>query len=331
MKAIQIDRFGGPEVLELIDTPAPVPGPGEVLVAVRAAGVNFADALMRADRYAMTPPLPSVLGQEVVGVVAGHGEGIDGEAWPIGRRVAAPLFAIGRFLGGYADCIVISPDALVPVPDGLSLEAATALMVQGLSALHLLRQAPAAGRTVLISAAAGGVGSFLVQLARRDGAKRIIAAASSQEKLAFARDLGADDVVNYAKPGWVETARALAGGMGPDLIFESAGGAITRDCLDLLGPRGRLMIYGALNIHDFRLDEKDLKRMIFLNQSVSGFALVPLLTPEGLRQDLSELFELALRGDLTATIDSVHRLEDAVEAHRRIESRASRGKIILTP
>lgn len=331
MKAIQIGRFGGPEVLELIDAPMPVPGPGEVLVAVRAAGVNFADALMRADRYAMTPPLPSVLGQEAAGVVAGHGEGVDRSAWPAGLRVAAPLFAIGRFLGGYADHIAISTDALVPIPDGLSFEAAAALMAQGLSALHLLRQAPAAGRTVLISAAAGGVGSFLVQLARRDGAKRVIAAASSQEKLAFARELGADDVVNYAESGWVEAARALADGMGPDLTFESVGGAITRDCLDLLGPRGRLMIYGALNIHDFRLDENDLKRMIFLNQSVSGFALVPLLTPEGLRQDLSELFDLASRGSLTATIDSVHRLEDAAEAHRRIESRASRGKIILMP
>lgn len=331
MKAIQINRFGGPEILEPVDAPMPVPGPGEVLVAVRAAGVNFADVLMRADRYAMTPPLPSILGQEVAGVVAGHGEGVDRSSWPAGRRVAAPLFAIGRFLGGYADHVAISTDALVPIPDGLSFEAASALMVQGLSALHLLHQAPATGRTVLISAAAGGVGSFLVQLARRDGAKRVIAAASSPEKLAFARDLGAHDVVNYAERGWVEAARAAAGGAGPDLIFESAGGMITRDCLGLLGPCGRLMIYGALNIHDFRFDAEDLKRIIFLNQSISGFALVPLLTPDGLRRDLSELFGLAAQGQLMVTIDSVHRLEDAAEAHRRIESRASRGKIILTP
>lgn len=331
MKAIQIDRFGGPEVLELVDVPMPVPGPGEVLVAVRAAGVNFADALMRADRYAMTPPLPSILGQEVTGVVAGHGAGVDGKAWPIGRRVAAPLFAVGRFLGGYAEHVVISADALVALPDDLPFEAATALMAQGLSALHLLQQAPAAGRTVLVSAAAGGVGSFLVQLAKRDGAKRVIAAASSPEKLAFARGLRADEVVNYAEPGWAEAARLLAGGAGPDLIFESAGGAITRDCLGLLGPRGRMMIYGALNIHDFRLDAEDLKRLIFMNQSISGFALVPLLTADSLRRDLTELFDLAARGQIVATIDSVHRLEDAAEAHRRIESRASRGKIILTP
>lgn len=331
MKAVQISRFGGPEVLELIELPAPVPARGEVLVRVSASGVNFADALMRADRYAMTPPLPAILGQEVVGTVAGHGVGVDARLWPVGLRVAAPLFAIGRFLGGYAEQVSLPADALVAVPEALSDAEAAALMAQGLSALHLLRQAPARGLRVLVTAAAGGVGSFLVQLARQSGAKQVVAAASATEKLRFAQNLGADAGVNYTAPDWIEAARSAFGGAGADLVFDSVGRHITRDCQALLAPQGRLMIYGALNLHDFRLDEADLQRMIFRNQSLSGFALAPLLTPEGLRRDLSELFGLAARRTLRVTIDSTHRLEDAAEAHRRIESRASRGKIILTP
>jgi NADPH2:quinone reductase len=179
---------------------------------VRAAGVNFADTLMRQNRYAMTPPLPSVLGHEVAGVVA------------IGTRVAVPMFAAGDWFGGYADCVLADARFLVPIPDALPFETATALLVQGLTALHLTRQAPPHGKVALVNAAAGGVGSLLVQLAKRAGAAQVIAAAGGATKLDVARRLGADAGVDYTRAGWVEEVRVATGGAGPDIIYESAGG-----------------------------------------------------------------------------------------------------------
>lgn len=331
MKAIQISRFGGPEVLETVDAPRPTPGPGQLLVRVRAAGVNFADTLMRADRYAMTPPLPSILGLEVAGVVEAHGEGVDRTAWPQDGRVAASMFAAGMHFGGYAEYVVIDAGFATAIPDGVSFEAADALMVQGLSAHYLLRQAPAAGKTVLINAAAGGVGSFLVQLARRQGAARIIAAASSPEKLAFAGRIGADELVNYSQADWADVVKSASDGRGPDVIYESVGGAIVQDSLAMLAPGGQIAIYGALNIRGFQFGDDELRRMIFMNQSLTGFALAPLLTPDSLKRDLMDLFTLAVDGKLAVTIDSVFPLADASEAHRRLESRRSMGKVILVP
>lgn len=151
MKAIQMSRFGGPEVFERIEIPIPEPGHRQVLVRVRAAGVNLADTLMRENRYAMTPPLPSVLGSEAAGVIEGHGSGVSGLT--IGMRVAAPLFASGNFSGGYADYAVIDADLVTPLPDALPFEDTTALMVQRLTALYLTRQARPKGKMVLVNAA----------------------------------------------------------------------------------------------------------------------------------------------------------------------------------
>src|SRR5262245_15456715 len=180
MRSIQMSRFGGPEVFEVIETRKPEPGPGQVLVRVRAAGVNFADTLMRENRYALTPELPAVLGHEDVGVIEALGKGVSGLA--VGARVAAPLFAAGTFFGGYAEYVLIDAGFLTPLPDALSFEDATALMVQGLTALYLTRQIPPQGKTVFVSAAAGGVGTLLVQLAKRAGAKTVIAAGSTAQK-----------------------------------------------------------------------------------------------------------------------------------------------------
>lgn len=180
MKAVQFTRFGPPDVLELVELPVPEPGPGEVLVRVHAAGVNFFEVLMRADRYAVTPNLPMFPGIEVAGTIERAGPGADRSL--IGTRVAVPLFAIGRGSGGYAEFVAVDGGAVVQLPDAVSFEAAAALMVQGLTALHLLRRSPVKGKIVLVNAAAGGVGSLLVQLARRDAASLVIAAASSNEK-----------------------------------------------------------------------------------------------------------------------------------------------------
>ncbi|MBI1851813.1 MAG: quinone oxidoreductase [Planctomycetes bacterium] len=329
MKTIQMRRFGGPEVFEVVEAPTPIPSPGQALVRVRAAGVNFAETLMRENRYAVTPELPAVLGTEVAGTIESLGDGVEGLA--IGTRVAAPLFAAGSFLGGYAECALIDAGFVVPLPDALSFEVATALMVQGLTALYLTQQSPPSGKTVLISAAAGGVGSMLIQLAKHTGAATVIAAASTDDKLDFARSLGADACVDYTQTDWAAQARAACGGTGPDIIYESVGGAVTKTSLDLLAPRGELVVYGALNIQSFHLGVPELLGLIFKNQSVTGFALAPLLTHDGLESGLAKLFDLTLRGHLTVMIGGSFPLERAADAHRALEGRRTTGKLVLVP
>lgn len=329
MRAVQISRFGGPEVLEMVEIPTPVPGPGEILVRIRAIGVNFAETLMRRNRYAVTPPLPAILGSEVAGIVAGLGADVRGVE--VGERVAAPLFATGAILGGYADYAVIDAGLAVPLPHTVSFDDSTALMIQGLTALHLTRQAPPAGKTVLVNAAAGGVGSLLVQLARRAGAKTVIAAASTPQKLEFARSLGADIGVNYTQPDWAETLRGATGGAGPDIVYESVGGAVTTASLAVLAPLGQMVIYGALNIQSFQMGVPELLGLIFKNQSLTGFAVAPLLTPTTLREGLAELLELKVRGELAVTIGGRHPLDDVAAAHRALEGRGTTGKIVLVP
>lgn len=329
MKAIQLRRFGGPDVLDYVDVPNPVPGPGEVLVRVHAAGINFADTLMRQDRYALTPPLPAILGSEVAGMVVGLGA--DVHAVAVGTRVAAPMFAANISFGGYAEFVVVPVDFIVPLPDDLSFHVATALMVQGLTAAYLIRQAPPAGKTVLVTGAAGGVGSILVQLARQAGARCIVAAASSERKLDFARSLGADIGIDYVDPHWTVSLNTALGGAEPDIIYESVGGTITTAGLAALAPLGQMVIYGALNIQQFALGVPDLLGLIFKNQSITGFALVPLLTPSSLKRELGALFDIAAHGQLKVTVGGVYSLADAADAHRALEARSTVGKLILVP
>lgn len=330
MRQVQFSRFGGPEVLEVMEKPTPRRGRGQALVRVRAAGINFAETLMRQDHYAVTPELPCVPGTEAAGIIESLGED-SGRGLAVGMRVAVPLFAAGAMTGGYADYVVADASIVIPLPDALSFEAATALMIQGLTALHLPKQVSPAGKTVLVSAAAGGVGSLLVQLAKRAGAKTVIAAASSREKLDFARSLGADFGVDYTKPDWTEAARAASGGAGPDIIYESTGGDVTLQSLAILAPGGELVVYGALNIQRFQFGAPELVGLIFKNQSLTGFALPTLLTADRLKAGLAELFELAARGELKVRIGGTYPLEAAAEAHRALEGRGTTGKLVLAP
>lgn len=329
MKAVQLGRFGGPEVLEVVDVAAPVPGPGEVLVRVHASGVNLADTLMRENRYAMTPPLPAVPGSEVAGVVVGRGDGVTELA--VGDRVAASLFAAGVPLGGYAELVAVDSRYATPIPHGLAFEDAAALMVQGLTALALTRHTPVAGKSVLVNAAGGGVGTLLVQLLRRAGARQVIAAASTEGKRRHALALGAHGAVDYTAAGWTQHVREAAGGAGPDVVFESVGGEVTMESLAALAPRGVMVIYGALNIQSFSLGVPELLQLIFRNQSVMGLAVVPLLSLERLHADLALLFDLALRGELKVHQGGRYPLERAAEAHRALESRRTLGKLVLVP
>jgi NADPH:quinone reductase len=329
MKAVQFSRFGGPEVLQLVDVPAPVAGPGELVVRVRAAGVNLSDTLMRADRYAVTPALPAVPGNEVAGEVVEVGQGVKGFA--PGDRVALSLFAAGLSAGGYAERVAADARYATHIPPEISFEHATALMVQGLTALALTRHTKVAGKSVLVSAAAGGVGSLLLQLLRHAGASQVIAAASTAEKRAHTLALGADTAVDYTAAGWTEQVRALTGGAGPDVILESVGGDVTGAGLSVLAPRGVMVIYGALNIQRFALGVPELLQLIFKNQGVLGFALVTLLTPEALRRDLTTLFQAVRDGRLHVSLGGRFALADAAEAHRALESRRTAGKLVLVP
>ncbi|ANT53104.1 quinone oxidoreductase family protein [Mesorhizobium amorphae] len=326
MRAIQLTRFGGPAVLDVVDMPKPEPQRGEVLVRVHAAGVNFFEVLMRADRYAVTPQLPMILGVEAAGVVETIGQGVDAKL--LGARVAAPLFASSHPFGGYAEYVTIDAGLAVPLPDTLSFEDATALMVQGLTALHLLRQSPPAGKSVLIGAAAGGVGSLLVQLAKRGGASRIVAAAGSKSKLDLAVSFGADGAVDYSQADWVAAVREATGGAGVDIVYDTVGGSLTAAALAALAPCGEL-VFAALG--RYALSTADLEAMIGRNQSLRGFALLPLLSPAGLRENLSELFQLAAGGALFVTKGARFPLGQASEAHRLLDDRRSTGKVVLVP
>ncbi|TIP27564.1 MAG: zinc-binding alcohol dehydrogenase family protein [Mesorhizobium sp.] len=326
MRAIQLNRFGGPDVLDVVEMPRPEPQAGEVLIRVHAAGVNFFEVLMRGDRYATTPQLPMVPGVEAAGTVEALGRGVDISL--TGTRVAAPLFASKRPFGGYADYVTIDASLAVPLPDALSFEGATALMVQGLTAFHLLRQSPPAGKSVLVTAAAGGVGSLLVQLAKRQCANTVIAVAGSRAKLDLALSLGADAAVDYSTPDWPARVRKAAGGAGVDVVYDIVGGAMTAASLQALAPGGEL-VFAALG--RYAIGAAELEAMINQNQSLRGFALLPLLSPDGLRASLSELFQLAAGGQLAVTKGGRYPLDQANEAHRLLEERRSIGKVVLVP
>ncbi|RDL48372.1 Quinone oxidoreductase 1 [Ensifer sp. M14] len=326
MKAIEYRSFGGPEVLQIIDLPKPAPGRNEALVRIGAVGLNFFEVLMRQDRYAVTPGLPMVPGVEVAGIVEALGEGVQTPA--VGTRVAVPMFAFGRGAGGCAEYVAIDADAFVPIPDGVSFEVATALMIQGLTALHLVRQSNPKGKTVLVTAAAGGVGSLLVQLAREAGAKTVIALAGGSEKVAFARSLGADRAIDYRTADWQETlGRHLVGG-SIETIYDFAGGHFTKPVLGLLAPGGEL-VFGAMG--RFQLAADDVERMLSNNQSLRGFALLPLLTPSGVKIDLADLFRRVEDGRLKVHVGGRFPLAQAAEAHRAMEARSTIGKIVLVP
>lgn len=324
MKAIQFSRFDGPDALEIIDVPKPLLQAGDVLVRVKAAGVNFFETLMLRDRYAVSPDLPMIPGVEVAGEIEATGKGV---MFPeIGTRVAVPMFALGRGSGGYAEYVAIEATSVVPLPDGLSFEDAAGLMVQGLTALHLIRQSQPKGKTVLVNAAAGGVGSLLVQLAKHAGAQRVIAAASSSEKLQLAHSFGADIGVDYTHAGWADRVREATEGSGADIIYEMTGGMHTKACLAALAPLG-VMIFGALGRFD--LAPADLEKMFSRNQSLKGFALLPLLDPAGVKVDLRSLFQWAANDTLKVLQGGRYSLEQAAEAHRALENRWTAGKIVL--
>ena len=324
MKAIRIDNIGGADVLKLRDVPEPSPGPGEVLIRVDAAGVNFSDIMWRRGEYDLETPLPFIPGAEVAGTVVALGPNV------IGFEIGTPVVSAPPS-GGYAQFVVAPVATTFPIPEGISPIEVVSLMAQGLTGVLALRKSArlAPGETVLVEAAAGGVGSFAVQLAKLYGASKVIAAASSPEKRAIAEALGADASVDYTAPGWAKTVRDLTDGRGVDVVLDLAGGETTAQALGALAPFGRLVVIGkatgeAPAIAPWVLEEH--------NQSIVGFRIFGFAkTPSIIQEALGELIGLVLGGKIKLQSGGVFPLAKAADAHRLIEDRKSTGKLVLRP
>ncbi len=325
MKQVQFHEYGGPEALRCVDGPDLKPGDGQVLVKVAAAGVNFADLMRLSDSYVEPTPLPYVLGMEAAGFIEAVGPGVDD------LEPGAPVLAILGGGGGYSQYVLTSTQEIVALPPGLGAAESTALVVQGLTAYLILTQtAPLRrGEAVLVHAAAGGVGSLAVQVAKLLGAGTVIATASTQDKLDFSRSVGADLAIDYTRDDWTERLLEATGGQPADIILEMVGGEIFRRSFDVLAPFGRLVGYGAASGTAAAVDTFTLLR---LNHTVSGFYLGGYfgrgsLIPEALTQ----LFTWVRDGELRIPDVTCFPLARAADAHRAIQARQTTGKVVLTP
>lgn len=315
MRVIQVSELGGPDRLELVDATEPVVRPGTVLVEVEAAGVNYADVMMRRGLYTGGPPPPFVPGLEVAGKAVALGDGVDKVS--VGQDVIALVAS-----GGYAERVVAPASAVMPRPAGMSAEAGAAFPVNFYTADFALHFAGAieAGRTVLVHAAAGGVGTAAVQLAKQAGA-RVIATASSEEKLEVARGLGADEALLYE--GFEEQVRA-------DVVLDSVGGDVFAQSFATLNPLGVVVAAGFAGGWWEPLDPAPL---VGRNVGVLGFYLGRLMRhrPELVADAVAEIVALWEAGSVRPLVGATFPLAQAGEAHRLIEERRSVGKVVLVP
>jgi NADPH:quinone reductase len=324
MKAVQLQKFGGPEVLEIVEIDRPVPTGREVLIEIKAIGVNYADTARREGQYVVKTPLPFIPGAEIAGVVTAIGEKV--ESVKPGMRVVTLIES-----GGYSEFALADERSLIPIPEQLDFQNAAALPLQGLSAFHVLKTMGRLekGETVLVHAAAGGVGTLSVQLAKLFGAGKIIATASSPEKLELARKMGADVLINYTESNWVEQVLEATGGKGVDVALEMVGGEVFNNTLKCLATFGRLVVFGAASGEQSRMYPSSLMAR---NQSVIGFFLPQIMRkPELLQSSLVELLTYLGEGKLKLTIGGVFPLEEAANVHVLLQSRKTTGKLILEP
>ncbi|MER7505845.1 NADPH:quinone oxidoreductase family protein [Nonomuraea pusilla] len=313
MRAVLFAQFGEPEVLEEAEVPDPVPGPGQVLVDVEAAGVNFADVRQVSGHYGAPAALPFIPGREVVGRAPG------------GRRV------MGFTDNGFASKAVLPEDAMVEVPESLRPGQALALLVQGLTAWHLLRSSAKVqpGESVVVNSGAGGVGSLAVQLARHFGAGRVIATASTEEKRRLALELGADAAVDGHADGYAERVLEANGGRPVDVVLDAVGGPVFEAALDVLAMFGRVVTYGSSSGEHPR--PVDPARLAERNAGVIGFWLRPLLDRRGLdREVLGELLGLTASGRLRPLAGAEYPLGEAAQALSDLAGRRTVGKVVLT-
>lgn len=322
MKAIQVAKVGGPEVLMLVDIPVPDPKPNDALVQIKAAGVNFIDVYFREGRY--PAPLPFINGQEAAGIVVAVGPEVT--TLRLGERVA-----YSGALGSYADYATVPADRLVKIPDELDFEQAAAAMLQGMTAHYLshstypIKQ----GDTALIHAAAGGVGLLLVQMAKKLGA-RVIATAGSEAKAQLARAAGADEVIIYAEQDFEIETQRLTDGQGVHVVYDGVGKDTFAKDLKVLRPRGYLVLFGGASgaVPAFDLLELTKHGSLFVTRpSLQHY----VASREELEQRSNDVLQMIVRGDLKLRIHKQYPLEDVRQAHYDLEGRKTTGKLLLIP
>jgi len=322
MKAIQVATVGGPEVLMLVELPVPDPKPNEVLVQIKAAGVNFIDVYFREGRY--PAPLPFVNGQEAAGLVVAVGAEVT--RFRLGERVAYT-----GMLGSYAEYAVVPAERLVHIPEGIDFEQAAAAMLQGMTAHYLSHSTYPIknGETVLVHAAAGGVGLLLVQMAKQLGA-RVIATAGSEAKAQLARAAGADEVIIYTDQDFETETRRLTDGQGVHVVYDGVGKDTFARDLKVLRPRGYLVLFGGASgaVPPFDLLELTKHGSLFVTRpSLQHY----VATRKELEQRSQDVFEMIGVGKLQLRIHKKYPLEDVRQAHYDLEGRKTTGKLLLIP
>jgi NADPH2:quinone reductase len=322
MKAIQVQKTGGPEALTLVDLPVPKPKANEAVVKIAAIGVNFIDVYFREGRY--PSPLPFVDGQEAAGTVVEVGS--DVTTVKPGDRVAYT-----GVIGAYAEYAVVPADRLVRVPDKITEQQAAAAMLQGMTAHYLLNTTYPLkkGETALIHAAAGGVGLLLVQMAKNIGA-RVIATVGTEEKAKLAREAGADEVILYTQQDFEVETKRLTENKGVHVVYDGVGKSTFEKGLNVLRPRGYMVLFGGASGAVAPFDP------IALSQKGSLFLTRPSLfhyiaTRQELDQRSSDIFNLIIAGKLKLRVGHVYKLEEVQQAHRDLEGRKTTGKILLVP
>lgn len=322
MRAIQVQKTGGPEVLTLVDLPVPHPKPNEALVKIAAAGVNFIDIYLREGRYPAT--LPFVDGQEASGVVTEIGSEVT--SVKPGDRVA-----YCGLVGSYAEYAVVPADRLVQIPGNVTEPQAAAAMLQGMTAHYLVHSTYPLkkGETALIHAAAGGVGLLLVQMARNIGA-RVIGTVGSEAKAKLAREAGAHDVILYADQDFEAETKRLTDGHGVHVVYDGVGKSTFEKGLNVLRPRGYLVLFGGASgpVPPFDPIRLSQKGSLFLTRPVLGHYIA---TREELQQRATDVLGMIQDGKLNLRIEHIYRLEHAEQAHRDLEGRKTTGKLLLIP
>jgi NADPH2:quinone reductase len=322
MRAIVIHRTGEPEVLQLEDVPAPEAGPGQLLVRTEAVGVNFFETQMRAGQLPLPAGLPIVPGAEAAGTVTSVGTGADRGL--LGKRVAL----VTGGMGSYAEYIAVPAAMTTVIPGGISPVDAIATAPGGI-ALGLLEKAALAGRdTVLVESGAGSVGSYLIQLAREMGAGRVVTTAGTVARREYARELGADIVLDHTQPGWPQALREAMDGATVDAAFDSIGGPAAAQVLGMLTPStGRMLCYGNNSGEPSAIDLSAVRS--------SGATVIGCGGPAWFTHILGrcrpEIFQRLAQGRTRALLDSVMPVSDAAKAHQRIEDGIAQGKIVLIP
>jgi NADPH2:quinone reductase len=322
MQAIQVSQTGGPEVLTAVDLPVPSPKPNEALVNIKAAGINFIDVYFREGRY--PTPVPFVDGQEAAGVVTEVGS--DVTTLQSGDRVA-----YSSTLGSYAEYAAVPASRLVKIPDELDFGQAAAAMLQGMTAHYLVYSSYPLkkGETALIHAAAGGVGLLLVQMAKKIGA-RVIATAGTQEKAQLARDAGADECIVYTEADFEVETKRLTDGAGVHVVYDGVGKATFDQDLNVLRPRGYLVLFGGSSgaVPPFDLIKLSQKGSLFITRPTLAHYTA---TREELEWRANDVLQAIARGELKLRIHKVYPLAEAEQAHRDLEGRKTTGKLLLKP